>query len=351
MENFAQRLLMARTMKGWSMQDLANRLEGTMSKSAIAKYENGQRVPGKEKLIALCQVLEVKLDFFSRQKSVRLEPSFRKLDKLPKQKQEEIVERTRDYLERYLETEELTASEQLFKNKIKSFVCDSLDKAESAAELFRQKMKLGDNPLSNIIEQLEDWGIKVFHEELGTDSISGMSSWQNSRESIIVINKSQNIDRQRFTALHEVAHGVLNLSDNLSDREKEKICDRFAGAMLIPASKLIAELGQKRSRIHLKELELIKLQYGISVQALLYRAKELGIITNYMQSFMMRYIKEQFGRYAVIGNYDGIEASNRLLQILCKGIAEDAITTSKAASLYGKSLSSFRKELNSSVAV
>lgn len=347
MKNFAERLKMARIKNGWSMQDLADRLDGHISKSAIAKYEKGEREPGRDKLLMLSDALMVRIDYFFREGKLEFNPKFRKLAKLPQKKQAEVIEKTRDYLERFLEAEELVAEEKGFVNKIKDFVCDDLQKAEEAADLFRSEMKLGDDPLYNIVELLEDWGIKVYHDVLGDDSISGLSSWidRDKGIAVIVINKSHKIDRQRFTALHELGHLVLNIPDHLTDKEEERICDRFAGAMLIPSHRLQQELGPHRNRIHLKELELIKAQYGISPMGILYRAKDHGIISDHLHRSMIITLRKRYDYKEEIGFYEGTERSGRLLQVLCKGIAEDAITTSKAASLYGVTLSSFRKEL------
>jgi Zn-dependent peptidase ImmA (M78 family)/DNA-binding XRE family transcriptional regulator len=341
MEHFAQRLRMARTMKGWSMQDLSNHLNGLISKQAIGKYENGDMMPEKSTLIALCNILDVKIDFFERVRQVEIQPEFRKFQKLSVRKQNEIIEKTKDYLERYLEAEELTASENVFINPL-SQPCKSLEDAEMQAEEFRMAMNIGDNPLHNIAEQLEEWGIKVYREDFDTDDIFGLADWVDDRVAVIVINTQSNIDRQRFTALHELGHLVLNIPNDITEKLKESMCNRFAGAMLISAKQLKNELGPKRSNIHLKELEIIKAQYGISPLATLYRAKDLGIISQYVFIQKIRYIGSIMGNKADIGVFKGSEETNRLLQILCKGIAEEAITSSKAAGLFNMRLAEFR---------
>ena len=345
MNNFPQRLKMARTMKGWSMRELSEQLDGKLSKQAIGKYENGDMEPEHTSLLALCEVLDVRLDFFERDRSFSLKPEFRKFQRLPQKKQNEILGKTKDFLERYLEAEELTASDKEFKNPL-SKLCLTVEDAENQADLFRKKMNIGDNPFYNIIEQLEEWGIKVYKDHFGTEDISGLADYIDNRVPIIVINSAVNLDRQRFTALHELAHLVLNIPDSVSHKTKEAICNRFAGAMLISARQLRHELGSNRKNIHLKELEIIKSQYGISPLASLYRAKDLGIISSYLFTQKMRYIRSIIGHKADIGKFYGKEESNRFLQILCKGIAEGAITSSKAASLLNMRLAEFRDLVN-----
>ncbi len=341
MENFPQRLKMARTMKGWSMRELSEQLNGRLSKQAIGKYENGDMIPEQSSLLALCNTLGVRLDFFERSGGIDLQPEFRKFQKLPKKKQNEIIDKTKDYLERYLEAEELTASNKSFVSPL-SDPCVNVEDAERQADMFRKKMNIGEKPFHNIAEQLEEWGIKVYQDDFGTEDISGLADRVDESIAVIVINTKVNVDRQRFTALHELAHLVLNIPDQVNHKTKEAICNRFAGAMLISADQLKMELGTNRSNIHLKELEIIKQQYGISPLATLYRAKDLGIITSYLFKQKMRYIRSIIGHKADIGFFSGDEKTNRLLQILCRGIAEGTITSSKAAALYNMRLAEFR---------
>ncbi|MDG2450537.1 MAG: XRE family transcriptional regulator [Saprospiraceae bacterium] len=345
MKNFAARLKMARTMKGWSMQDLSNQLNGNLSKQAIGKYEKGEMLPGAKTLNALCDILDVKFDFFNRPSSIEINPSFRKRQKLSKTKQAEIIERTKDYIERYIEAEELVAIDGAFaKPKIDTF-CQNVEDAERIAHEFRKEKNLGEDPLYNIVELLEDWGIKVYHDFFGSNSLSGLSSILGEDRALIVINKDLTLDHQRFTAMHELGHIIMTFPIGMSEKEIEKMCNRFAGAMLMPSNQLRRELGEHRNNILLKELVLINAQYGISPQALLYRSKELGIITEYLFTQQYKNINARYGRHANLGVYAGKEKSNRLFQILCRGIAEESLTSGKAASLLNIRVAELRDRL------
>ena len=140
--------------------------------------------------------------------------------------------------------------------------------------------------------------------------------------------------------MHEVGHLLLDI-ERYSIKEQEKICDKFAAAMLLPEASLKAELGGHRKNIHLKELLLIKAQYGISPQAILYRCRELGLITETMFASQTKMMKDR----GIWKKEIGKEESNRLFQLLCRGVSEDFITASKAASLYNKTVRAFRNEL------
>jgi Zn-dependent peptidase ImmA (M78 family) len=52
----------------------------------------------------------------------------------------------------------------------------------------------------------------------------------------------------------------------------EKMCDAFAGAVLLPSEILLQEFGKNRTAISMPELRRIKELYGISIAAIMVRA-------------------------------------------------------------------------------
>ena len=73
------------------------------------------------------------------------------------------------------------------------------------------------------------------------------------------------------------------------DVDAEKTAFRFGAAFLLPAEELRQEIGEKRSRIQSKELQYLKWRYGMSIQAILYRLKDLRIITDsYYKQWCMK---------------------------------------------------------------
>jgi Zn-dependent peptidase ImmA (M78 family) len=343
--SFPQRLHMARTMRGHSMQSLSDLLDGQLSKQAIGKYEKGEAIPRKDNLIALANALELKLDFFDREISVDINPSFRKLDSLSPKHQDKIIELTRDFVERYIQAEHLVGETLPFK-EYQKYTCSSLEEAEQNAFKLREDWDLGKDPLHNIVETLEEKGIKVLRINFQEDDFSGLSSPLNNGHAVIVINTKHKIDRQRFTALHELGHLVMNFTEESPKKDIESFCNRFASAMLIPADVAIKELGPSRKNILIPELIIIKGQYGISPQAMMKRAAELGIIKEHRSKRFFQDLKARNLLKEEIGNFNGEEKSSRLNQIILKGVAEDYITSSMAASILNISVSKFRDQLN-----
>jgi Zn-dependent peptidase ImmA (M78 family) len=228
----------------------------------------------------------------------------------------------------------------------KGIIVKNHEEVEDAAIALRKKWKLGEDPLPNIVDMLESHQIKVFIME-ADPAFSGMSTILKSKIGVIVLNQHPAIPvvRQRFTALHELAHLYLNLSD-LEEKKAEKLCDHFAASMLIIPGKLKEQLGNHRQKLLMEELHLLAGQYGISLAAIVYHAATLGIITaSYHKFFMIQYNKYKT-RQREFNVYHGTEKSTRFLQLLFRAVAEEVISTSKGASLNNQKLGDFRDILD-----
>src|SRR5690606_14195115 len=118
-EVFAKRLKSARTLAGLSQDELVKRIEGLVTKNAIAKYERGDMMADGKVLIALANALNVKPDYFFRPFTVEIENiEFRKKSKLPVKKVKSIKQKITDIVERYLEIEQFLGIESGFSNPI-----------------------------------------------------------------------------------------------------------------------------------------------------------------------------------------------------------------------------------------
>src|SRR6478609_5630123 len=159
---FGNRLMLARKMNGFSLQDLADELQNKITKQALSKYEMGSMLPTSDILGELAKVLKVKPDYFIREGIIELgQISFRKRNDLSRKTEEAIIEKARDYVERYLEIENILGQQQKFINPIQSIIIKTKEDAETAASKLRDDWELGSDPLPNLVEMLELRGIKV----------------------------------------------------------------------------------------------------------------------------------------------------------------------------------------------
>ncbi|MCK4766401.1 MAG: ImmA/IrrE family metallo-endopeptidase [Candidatus Aminicenantes bacterium] len=345
-EVFAKQLKAARRMANMSMADLAEALGGKIKKQSIGKYEKGIMLPSSENLIALAETLKVPVDYFFKQKMIRLESlAFRKKAKLKNKDYHSIVEKTRDFIERYLEIEALLNIRSSFSNPLPDNFIVSKEDIERAVVELRKNWQVGIfSPIHKVIELLERNYIKIIELEVSRD-FDGLSTVIQDIP-VIVINKNFDNVRKRFTALHELAHLIFRFDSKLDPREIEKMCHYFAGAFLMPKEIFVKDFSGSRSMISLFELVKIKENYGISIQALMARAKDLHIITaNRYKDFCIKFGKSGY-RKSEPGNYPVNEYSNRFELLIYRALSEEIISFSKASSLSGKSIDTLYKEFN-----
>lgn len=110
---------------------------------------------------------------------------------------------------------------------------------KETSDLFQLK---GPVPILEVIESyLGDVNIVSRINHPFPEGVSAFSQKDMNLGWIIVINENEIIERQRFSAAHELAHIVLftnNPSKVFCSKESanwnEKLCDRFAGDILMP---------------------------------------------------------------------------------------------------------------------
>ncbi|MBO0360835.1 ImmA/IrrE family metallo-endopeptidase [Hymenobacter sp. BT186] len=350
MTAFAENLRAARTMKGWSLQELADQI-GSVSRQALHKYEQGLMEPEGEILSLLTKVLGVEPGYFFRSKRVSLgQVDFRKKVKLSAKEAASIKEHIRDYVERYLEVEELLRISHHFQapfgwcsqtNSPKRWPVTTADDVEQAVVHIQEAWELGMNPITSIIDTLEDKGVCVFSVPTSS-AFNGLATFPNGLP-VVVLNEHDTPERRRFTALHELGHLVLSF-EGLEPKLIETFCHRFASALLLPRKVTTWKFGATRTRISHYELKAVKEQYGISVQAIMRRLSDLEIITaGHYKYFCIRMAKNKLE--TGYGSYAGEAARpQRFRQLVHRLIAEDVVSVSKAAALVGTSLSAFRNE-------
>ncbi len=331
------RIWQARRRRGLSLRELAERI-GTVSHTTLSKYERGESTPDSATLIAIAQALQFDLSYFLRPTVVGdIEPAYRRKSRLSKKEEKRIIEDIRDWLERYLETEKIWGEDSGFKYP-RSFPREvrSFDEVEEAAEALRKAWEIGMDPIDDLTGHLEDKGIRV--GVLSSDEAFDACTFQADVDGgvpVIVTNESTPGDRQRFNLSHELGHIMLDIvEDQAEGFTAERACHRFAGAFLAPRLTLIADLGESRSRLSPHELYVLKQRYGLSMAALVYRAKDLGIISKGEAERLYRYFSLAGWRQREPGEAVPNEKPTRFRLLVLQAIAEDLIGPRRASELY-----------------
>ncbi len=341
---FPRRLRQARLMRGFSLEKLAQALATPISRQAINKYEKGQMMPDSRVLIALANALDMKIDYFFRPFTVEVDKvEFRKKSGFTEKMANAVKERVREELERYLEIEQIVGSQVSFTLPYKEV--QTQQQAKEFAGEIRKILALGNDGISNVIEVLEDNGIKVI-ELSENEDFDGLSGFANGEIPLIVVNGSFSTERKRFTALHELGHLLLNIPEKISAKEAESLCNAFASELLLPAVVLKSKLGSIRHDISLSELTDIQCQFGISVDDIMTSLQELGVISdNRYATFQKKKNSMANFRALVEKSRSELEKSGRFARMVYRALADEFITSSKAAVLLNTTVDNIKSNL------
>lgn len=339
-KRLGERIKTARWAMNLSQRDLAS--QAGVSAMSISKYERGINTPSSDILLKIAQAVEKNVDYFLRPIDVTItSPSYRRRASLGKREERAIQARIKGLMERYLDLEDLLPSEE-----VTAFQLPSIDRhitnfeaVEEMVDDLRYAWDLGLDPIDNLTELLEDRGIKVGLID-GFDDFDACTFWANEKIPVIVVKRGVPGDRQRFNLAHELGHLVVEADQNI---DEEKAAYRFAGAFLAPRAAVYHELGHRREHLNIYELHELKHKYGLSMQAWIYRAKELGILSDSRAGQLFREFRVRRWHVEEPGQAYPTERPTRFERLLMRAWSEELISEKRAADLLGKSLEEFRK--------
>jgi Zn-dependent peptidase ImmA (M78 family)/DNA-binding XRE family transcriptional regulator len=350
---FKDRFIAARKMSGLSLRELAERIGGEISRQSLHKYELGESKPGSKTLIALANALSVSIDYFfivPKEIIEFTEVDFRRYStKLSKPMRESVAMKAKDAFERYNELENLLGINEIVSPFNFTELIKSKDDAEKAAVSLRAQWNLGNDPISDVVELLEDKGYKVI-EISAPEGFDGMKASCKDKKLIVLrkIESGSDVVRKRFTALHELAHHNLRFSKDLDEKQREKLCHTFATAFLFPGEMARKEFDRERFHFYEKELIILKEKWGISISALFARALDLGIISSYtFKMFNIEYRGRQYHKPDnEPGRFMSKEKPTRMEKLIFQGLAKGVLTLNEAAYFAGISGWEMRKQMS-----
>ena len=353
---FGHRLRLARRKTGLSMRDLAVRLSPPVSAQAISKYEGGRMMPSSAVLVDLARLLNVSLDFLMGGQVEVLEGiEFRKhsgTSAKDRARAEAIVTET---LEDYLAIEDILEVE-LSADPFAGLRCGgigSFDEAEKKADELRKHWKLGVDPIPSVTGLLEAHGIKVIEADLPA-RFDGLAcgvkrSGDRPATDVVVISGRTNVERRRLTLAHELAHRVIRDTGNPTVKI-EKAMQRFAGAFLVPAEHLRAEVGARRHGITYRELMRLKCFYGVSATAMLIRLRDVGILSAAAIEYAFRTYARSWrtNEPEPITDDEGLGAFEKPLRferLVWRALGDELISPLRAAQLLKRSRNDVEREI------
>lgn len=282
----ATRLTQARSLAGRTKKWLAEELGVTPA--AVSQYEMGTNRPRPDVLPRLAEVLDVPLAFFVvGRPHGRLDASaahFRSLRHTRAYQRAKAVSYTEQVWELVYALEKRV---QLPPVDLPGFAGGEVEPGTAlprdpvaAARALRQAWGLGTGPITHLIRRLETHGIVVVTPPRDDDlsTVDAFSTSQLPRPVIVLTpNRTDDVYRHRFTAAHELAHLVLHSDTAPGDIAQEREADTFAAEFLTPRDSIAPALP---ARADLNKLSALREVWGVSVHSLLYRCRELGLLSD-----------------------------------------------------------------------
>lgn len=334
-------------MRDLSLRDLGERAH--LSAQALSKYERGLDVPSSGSLLRLSKALDLPVEFFVRPRRVlEIRPDYRKRASLPARQEEALRARILEWLDRYLEIEEIRTpdgSDFTFSAGFPRPVATVEDIEQAALDL-REAWRLGWDPIESLTELLEDRHIWVglIDAESRFDACTFRAEVDGRSRPVIVSRRDLPGDRQRFSLAHELGHLMLEPSGG--DLAAETAANRFAGAFLVPGPAAGSELGGRRRNLDLYELHLLKHKYGLSMQGWIYRARDLGLLPEPRAASLFRRFRGQGWHCNEPGDALPAERPSRFERLVVQALTEDFISETRAAELLGQPLQQFLSQVS-----
>ena len=280
-----EKLRLARLLNGMTLKELGESVSA--SRQFIHQLEGDTRQPADDMLYALSEALSVRTNFFYKKlgNDVKFEQChFRKRKTTPvglanrvcsySTLFEELVAFISEYIELPgADIPDISSKEDVYTNL----------EIEQAAEACRKHWRLGqDNPIDSVTNVLENKGVVITSFSGVSEKVDALSLYR--KHPIIIRNEAKESPcRLRFDLAHECGHFVLHSGVETGDSVTESEADRFASAFLFPRSAFVKEFPRSFSpsrETSWRPLYKLKVRWGMSLKAIIYRAHFLKIISS-----------------------------------------------------------------------
>ncbi|WUH98815.1 ImmA/IrrE family metallo-endopeptidase [Spirillospora sp. NBC_00431] len=271
-----ERLTLARRLRGLRKNQVAQAV-GTTPK-AIGRYEAGVQTPEEPMVGRLAIALGVPVDFFQGGRSrVSLDGAhFRSLRSTSQ------IERDQALAYGRIATDVVGALEDLVdfpEVDLPEYAVPPDEIAGSgpveAARIARKALVGEPGPVPHVVRLLEAHGVIVLVLPEAAERVDAFSVGVHPRPMVFFNPAKGDYWRNRFDGAHELGHLVMHADAEPGEKIVEDQAHRFAAEFLMPEDDIGGELPAGADWARLAEL---KAAWGVSMAALLYRARTLKIM-------------------------------------------------------------------------
>ena len=294
-KTLGQRITEARKARGATQKDVADHIG--CSRPTYIAIEKGERPIDADEIRKIAIFLGRKIHELVRtgEPVIELQPHLRAVAGKMKSNDETVLNAGIDELQRL--AEDYRELEQLMKSPLQfnyppvvelSKRLDPTQLAESVSIQERQRLGLGDQPVTNLRSILEwDVGLRVFYWALPSN-IAGMYAYTQDLGCCILVNRNHPPEKRRATLLHEYGHlivdryqpGIDYLSFPGRKPANERFAESFGLSFLMPTSSLqkkFQEIVTTTGDFQVADLCRLSHFYFVSVEAMARRLEQLGL--------------------------------------------------------------------------
>lgn len=286
------RLRQYRTARSYTLDELVERMGGVVTKQALSKYEHDRAMPRTTVLLALARALDINASRLIAEPEYHFQlVAYRALASLPKKEQETIESTVQLELERRLTLMDKLGIMHSFPFKNAETPISDVSAAEYAAGELRHAWNLGGGPIASVVDTLESNGVHLIDvdTERKFDGLAVIATDEHGEQVACGIAARLEVSRarQRMSHAHEVGHLSMRVSEGVDEEAAARL---FAGAFLYPADAVCAEFGAHRTRVTTDELLAAKRRWGMSIQGVVRRLRDLEVIDETSYKWWCMYI-------------------------------------------------------------
>jgi Zn-dependent peptidase ImmA (M78 family)/transcriptional regulator with XRE-family HTH domain len=289
-----ERIREAREARGYTREAFADALGITFQ--AVAQYEVGQHSPGPEVMSKIIGTTSQPPAFFTAERpSVRERfetPFWRSLTRMSRADRLRVSRRLEwaadvvAYIERFIEFPRAALPEITAPKDFSDF-----EALEHAAEKVRAAWGLGSLPIEHLAATLESKGIILIKEAVNCADMDAVSRWQAGKPYILLSDDKNSLPRENYDLAHELGHLLCHphvevTSENLAAIERQ--ANYFAGAFLLPRKSFPQEVISTSVNYFVE----LKSRWRVSVQAMVYRCKDLGLLNKNQVAYLWRQLSK-----------------------------------------------------------
>jgi Zn-dependent peptidase ImmA (M78 family)/DNA-binding XRE family transcriptional regulator len=282
---YGERIKQVRELMGWTQAELAEKLD--TDQPFIAKLEGDRINPPIQLIEQLSLISGFPPGFFGREPESDFPAGSLLFRSHAVMTGKEVAE-----MYRYAQITFGLLRTMLTKRKFKDFPVNlpigvSNDPHEAAA-VSRSELGLSpDKPIPHLTHALEKAGVLILALPRPFEHRDAFSLWSGFDRSrpVIVLGGGKVGDRLRMNMAHELGHLVMHKPILNPVQEVERQAFQFAAEFLMPGKQMRLEINPP---VNLDTFSALKQRWGVSIQALVMRAKELGIINQRKYTYLFQ---------------------------------------------------------------